>query len=310
MQAFHTGYLDYLSYHQIWFAEYGNPDGIPIIALHGGPGGGCDENFLQFFDLSKWRVILFDQIGTNRSTPFASLEHNTTQDQVAVMEQLRNFLGIKQWVLFGGSWGSLLALVYTQCNPGPVLGLILRGIFLGTKQQYLQIWHGLAHFFPKEYEALMAICPRENLIQGFYQKVTDERKNIALKAATAFCRYDFSASYVKLSRLALNKMLKNEKSTLAIAKLFTHYCINQFFIDEAQIMKNLKKIIHLPLHIVNGRLDLITPPQYAYQLHQAWPNSKLHIVEGAGHSQYEPGITKQLIRSTDEIMQQLPPKPA
>jgi proline iminopeptidase len=305
MEAFHSGYLTYLSHHQIWFAEYGNPNGTPVIALHGGPGAGCDESFLQFFDLSKWRVILFDQIGCHRSTPFISLEHNTTQDLVAVMEQLRNQLNINQWVLLGGSWGSLLALVYAQTHPQAVLGLILRGIFLGQKQQYLHIWHGLAHFFPEYYEDLLAISPTGDLIQGYYQLLTHENKEIALKAAKTFCRYDFAASYVQLSPKTQQDMLNNEQLVLGVATLFTHYCIHHFFINDTQLMEDIGKINHLPLHIINGRLDLITPTQYAYQLHQAWPNSKLHIVEGAGHSQNEPGITQQLMRCTAEMLQQL-----
>lgn len=303
ISPYEEGTLQVSPTHRIWYAQYGNPKGVPVVVLHGGPGFGCSPRDMRFFDPQFYRIILLDQRGAGRSTPHASLEENNTQKLVADIEALRAHLQVTQWVIFGGSWGSALALTYAQAHPERCLGFVLRGIFLGTKAEVLQLWYGMKDTFPEVWDEFNAFIPpneQADLISAFHKRLNDPDPKVHMPAALAFAKYDFTAAFALTAPL-IDAMLRDEKMVLGVARIFTHFTTHDFFLEPDQIVRNLKKINHLPLFIVHGRFDTICRAKVAYELAKNWPGSKLSFIQDAGHSAAEPGIAKALVEATQKM---------
>lgn len=289
--------------HTLWFAEYGNKHGIPVLVVHGGPGGGCGPRDMRFFDPQFYRIILCDQRGAGRSLPSAETRENTTFDLIADMETLRMHLGVEKWLLFGGSWGTALSLAYGQAHANRCLGFILRGVFLGTKSEYLKLWYNMGDFYPEAYEAYENFIPeseRKDLIGAYHRRLSDPNPHVQQQAAKAFCAYDFTCATL-FDKSQLPFQLEDQRKVLALAKLFTHYSMNEFNFTDDQLMNNLARITHLPAVIVHGRYDIICRVSSAYRLHRAWPQSKLHIVQDGGHASYEPSMAEVLVAAGNEF---------
>lgn len=245
-KPFHEGYLRVSSLHELWYAEYGNPKGIPVIVLHGGPGAGCNDDDMKFFDPQFWHIILLDQRGARHSKPFGEMRENTTHNLISDLEALRKKLRIDKWLIFGGSWGSTLAIAYGEAHPEHVLGFILRGIFLARKSENWHLWYGMHNTFPDVWQDFNDFLPKEqqhDLIQSYYQLVMNPDPNIAMPAAKAFLRYDLTCSFLKISTAQLEKFLTNDSFTLGVSRTFIHYSVNHFFLRENQLLDNIKKLI-------------------------------------------------------------------
>lgn len=296
------GFLDVSTLHKIFYAVYGNPNGVSVVVLHGGPGGGCDDTMVQFFDLNKWNVIMLDQRGAMRSEPFGCLEENTTQHLVNDIETLKMHLRINKWIVFGGSWGSSLALLYAQEYPDSCLGLILRGAWLAREQDYLHLFYGMGKFFPEAYKAVVQHIPekeRNDLFLAYYRRIFDSDSKVRLTAAQTFMRFDAICSTYQLNPSFVEEMMKNDKAVLGVTKIFFHYAKNNFFLEADQILSRMEKIAHLPAVIVQGRYDIVCPPEIAYSLYENWSGSNLWIIPNGGHSDDEPPMVAGLVAATD-----------
>lgn len=292
--------------HVLYVDESGTPDGLPVVFVHGGPGAGCDALSRRFFDPSLYRIITFDQRGCGRSTPHASLENNTTWDLVADMERIREFLGIDKWVLFGGSWGSTLALAYAQSHPERVQGLILRGIFLCRPQDFHWFYQeGASRMFPDFWQDYLAPIPLEErgeMMQAYYKRLTGSDEIAQMQAAKAWSAWEGRTATLRPNPDVLERF---HEHALSIARIECHYFVNNAFLQSDQLLRDMPKIAHLPGVIVHGRYDVICPLDNAWALHQAWPNSELFIIRDAGHSAGEPGIVDALVRASNEMAQRL-----
>ena len=241
-------YLKVSEIHSIFYAAYGNPKGIPVVILHGGPGIGCDDSLSRFFDLDRWNVIMFDQRGAMRSQPFCCMEENSTQHSIEDIESLRKHLGIEKWVVFGGSWGSTLAMLYGQEHPDRCKGFILRGIFLAREQDSLHLFYGMGKVFPEAYEPFLNFIPleeRDDLISAYYKRFTDPNPEIRKTAAYLLLQYVFTCSTHLPNPALMEKLLQNDRLILSTATSFFHYLRNQFFIEPNQILSRMEKIAHL-----------------------------------------------------------------
>ncbi|QUY40770.1 prolyl aminopeptidase [Acaryochloris marina] len=302
-----TGKLQVSDLHTLHYEEVGNPQGKPAIFLHGGPGGGIDPVYRQYFDPQEWRLVLFDQRGCGQSTPHAELKENTTWDLVRDIETLRQHLDIDQWVVFGGSWGSTLALAYSQTHPESCKGLILRGIFM-LRHQELQWFYqeGASNIFPDAWEAYLQPIPleeRQDLISAYYRRLTSNDPNIQLEAAKAWSVWEATTSKL-LPDPELQEKCGEDTFATAFARIECHYFMNKGFLDtEDQLMRGCDRIQHLPIVIVQGRYDVVCPVISAWELHQQLPQSELQIIADAGHSITEPGIRNALIEATDRFAQ-------
>ena len=294
--------------HSLYVELCGNPHGIPVVVMHGGPGGGCGPSSRRFFDPNNYHIILMDQRGAGRSLPHASLEANTTQHLISDFELLRCELDISKWLLFGGSWGSTLAIAYAQAHSGQVLGLILRGIFLGRKKDVDWIYEtgGASRMFADYWRVFQkpllntAAEATGQMVNHYYELLcgSDELKRFA--AAKAWATWEGS-----IATLAPNPPLVDNFAdghfALALARIECHYFVNQCFLKPNQLLRNMHKISHLPGIIVHGRYDMICPAEQAFEIHDVWQECQLHIVRGAGHAQQEPGIVDNLIKATREF---------
>jgi len=294
--------------HSLYIEECGCEDGEPIVFLHGGPGAGCENHHRRFFDPDKYRIILFDQRGCGRSTPHAELEKSTAWALVADMEVIRQQLGVERWSLFGGSWGSTLALAYAQTHADRVSGLILRGIFLARQQDIDWFYQqGASRVFPdywQDYIQPVAEEDRENMVQAYYDLLTSEDEDIKINAARAWSIWEGrTASLVPNSNI-LNHF-GDPYAALSIARIECHYFMHDSFLQPNQILRDAYKIKHIPTYIVHGRYDMICPVEQAWALHRALPGSNLDIIAGAGHSLMETGITQALLKVTDEMLKRL-----
>jgi len=293
--------------HEIYWEECGNPAGKPVVFLHGGPGAGCDARARRFFDPARYRIVLFDQRGCGRSRPHASLEHNTTWDLVADIEQLRELLGIGRWQVFGGSWGSTLALAYAESHPACVTELVLRGIFLLRKREldwFYEKGAGAGSMYPDFREQYLAAIPeaeQDNMMQAFYRRLTGADRAAALAAARAWAIWEGSTSYLMLDADNVHKW-GEEEFALAVARIECHYFVNGGFLKaESQLLDDIGHIRHIPAVIVQGRHDVVCPMMTAWDLHRVWPEADFRVVGDAGHSALEPGITDELVRATDRF---------
>jgi len=289
--------------HALYWEECGRRDGVPIVFLHGGPGGGCLPHHRRFFDPAYWRIVLFDQRGAGRSTPSADLVDNTTWHLVSDLERLRAHLGIERWALFGGSWGSTLALAYAQTHPERCLGLVLRGIFLATPGEIEWFMHGMANFFPEAWRAFSHFLPeaeRDDLLANYYARLTDPDPAVHLPAAHAWDRYEGACSTL-LPRTDPWATVENDTTALAIARIEAHYFVHRAFFAEDELIGNLHRIRHLPATIIQGRYDVVCPPATAAELARSWPEAEFIVVPDAGHSVREPGITRELVAAVEAL---------
>ncbi len=304
-KPYDESYLQVSDLHRIHYREFGNPEGIPVVVLHGGPGFGCADIWSSFFDPEKYRVIMFDQRGAQRSTPSAEMQGNTPQDLVEDMEKLRKHVSVDKWYVFGGSWGSTLSLLYSEKHPDRVWGLILRGVFLARAKDSLNVFYGMRNTYPEVWDNMVQeIGEKEDsdLISTIYKMLMDLDPEIHMRAARALMVYDTICAFLKPDADLVAKAVDNDQMTLTVARTFTHYAINHFFIEEDQILQHIDKIKDIPAIIVQGRYDVICPPAQAYELHKRLTNSKLWIIQDAGHSSSEPSIAKALKRAMDVIV--------
>ena len=305
IEPYDTGFLK-KGKHKIYYEQCGNPKGKPAIFLHGGPGGGCGSLSRRFFNPKKYRIILFDQRGCGRSKPHTCLEDNTTWHLIEDIESIREILDIKKWLVFGGSWGSTLAIAYAQKHPKNVSQLVLRGIFM-LRQKELQWFYqyGASEMYPEDWQGFLKEIPeneRDNLIEA-YRKIfygDDEEKK--LSAAKAWSKWEASCSFINYNPDAVKDSL-NAEFALAFALIENHYFVNKGFLDnENQLLENIDIIRNIPAVIIQGRYDVVCPPTTAYELHSKWPESELVIAPFSGHSAFEKEITHELIKATNKFI--------
>jgi len=291
--------------HTLYYEEAGNPEGKPVVFLHGGPGGGIVPMYRQFFDPARWRIILFDQRGCGQSTPHAELADNTTWDLVADIEKLRSHLEIAHWSVFGGSWGSTLALAYAQTHPAQCDGLILRGIFMLRPKEIEWFYQsGASYIFPDAWEGYLAPIPaaeQHELVAAYYRRLTSTDASIRQAAAKAWSVWEASTSKL-IPDADLMERFGEGSFADAFARIECHYFINGgFFRSPEQLLENIDAIRHIPAVVVQGRYDVVCPMISAWDLHRAWPEADFIVVADAGHSATEPGITSALIAATDRF---------
>ena len=290
--------------HTIHVEESGNPNGKPVIFLHGGPGGGIEPIYRQYFDPEKWRIIIFDQRGCGQSTPHAELRENTTWDLVTDIEKIREHLEIDKWVVFGGSWGSTLSLSYAITHPDRCKGLVLRGIFMIRKKEIDWLYQeGTSNIYPDAWEHYLKPIPedeRHDLVVAYYKRLTSEDENVRIEAAKAWSIWEASTSKLFQSEDFLHQF-EEPKVAEAFARIECHYFINSgFFKTDEWLLENVDKIRHIPAVIVQGRYDVVCPMVSAWELHQAFPEADFEIVQDAGHSMTEEGIAAKLVEYTDK----------
>lgn len=300
-----TGHLKVSELHEIYYEACGNPNGKPVVFLHGGPGGGLIDKYRQYFDPNLYNIILFDQRGCGKSTPFAELRENTTWDLVSDIEKLRHHLDIKSWAVFGGSWGSTLALAYAQTHPTSVEALFLRGIFMLRKKEIDWFYQeGASFLYPDAWEYYQNAIPKEerhDYIKAYYKRLTGSDLSERSKAAKAWSIWEGSTSKLIPDNDFIERFGEDDFAD-AFARIECHYFINNGFLKEdEQLLNNVDKIRHIPTIIVQGRYDVVCPMISAWELHKAWPEAKFEVIKDAGHSLSETGITDTLIRATDNF---------
>jgi proline iminopeptidase len=303
IEPYDTGRLKVSDLHEIYYEQAGNPNGKPVVFLHGGPGGGIVPEYRQFHDPNAYRVILFDQRGSGKSTPHASLEENTTWDLVADIEKLREHCGIEKWQVFGGSWGSTLSLAYAETHPERATELVLRGIFLCRKKEIQWFYQqGASAIFPDVWEEYVKVIPeaeRGDMVAAYHRRLTSSDEAVLLEAARAWSIWEGSTSKLFFDEDSIEKFADAEFAK-AFARIECHYFINNcFFPSDNFLLENVGKIRHIPAVIVHGRYDVVCPIMSAWDLHRAWPEAKLQITPDAGHSMMEPGNVSGLVEATD-----------
>jgi len=289
--------------HELHVEQSGNPDGVPVIFFHGGPGAGLSPLHRRFFDPAAYRVILFDQRGSGRSTPLGELRENTTWDLVADAERIRERLGIEKWLVFGGSWGSTLGLAYAETHPERCTGLILRGIFLSRRSEVLWTFGGGAQrVFPDGWADFLAPLDeseRSDVLAAYHRRLNAEDPAVRRQAALAWNRWEELGSYLVAHSYSVAE--EDVPAEIALARIEAHYFVNGAFLsDDEQLLRDVEKVKHLPCVIVQGRYDMVCPAVSAWDLHRAWPGSRLAIVPASGHSADEPGIVSALVDATEE----------
>lgn len=294
--------------HELYLEECGNPEGIPALFLHGGPGAGCEPYHRRFFDPQRYRLVLFDQRGCGRSRPHAELTDNTTWHLVADIEAIREHLGIDRWLVFGGSWGSTLALAYAETHPGRVLGLILRGIFLCRDREIRWFYQeGASRIFPDYWQDYLHPIPeseRVDLLSAYHRRLTGDNELARLAAAKAWSLWEGRTATL-LPNVDVLKHFGSPRTALALARIECHYFVHQTFLEPDQLLRDAPRLASIPGVIVQGRYDLICPLESAWALHQAWPASELRIIPDAGHSAFETGTRRALVGATDQFADRL-----
>ena len=299
-----TGMLQVSDVHTIAWEQSGSADGVPVVVIHGGPGGGGQPSYRQYFDPAAFNIIQFDQRGCGKSTPYAELEGNNTQASVSDLEALRAHLGLEKWHVFGGSWGSTLSLIYAQHHPERVMSLVLRGIFMCRKSELHWFYQdGASHLFPDAFEPYRNHIPTEeqnDLISAYYKRLTSDDVEIRRAAAKEWTRWEMATSRLFPDPEYLEKA-DDLDFAVAFARIECHYFINGIFVEEGFILKRAKTIEHIPTVIVQGRYDVVCPPRSAWELHKAMPQSRLVMVPDAGHSMGEVSIARELVAATDAL---------
>ncbi len=294
--------------HTLYVEESGNPDGMPVVFLHGGPGGACEPGHRRFFNPEAYRIILFDQRGAGKSRPHASLEDNTTWELVADIEKIREMLEIERWVVFGGSWGSTLALAYAQTHPGRVLGLILRGVFLARDEDVHWFFGGhAARVYPEAWEHFIEPIPadeRGDLIGAYYRRLTSDNEIVRMGAAKAWSIWEGSSVTLLPDKNVVDHF-SDPHIALSIARLECHYFTHGCFLRPNQLLDDMDRIQHLPGYIVHGRYDMVCPIDQALQLKRRWDKATLKVVNDAGHAVTEPGISNALVECCNAMLESL-----
>ena len=308
IEPFDTGYLAVGDGHEIYYEQSGNPDGKPAVFVHGGPGGGGDVNARRFFDPNRYRIVVFDQRGSGRSRPHASLEANTTWHLVADMELLRRHVGLDRWLVFGGSWGSTLALAYAETHPRAVTELVLRGIFLLRKVELTWFYQfGASLLFPDQWAKYVAPIPleeRHDLLAAFHRRLLSDDPTVRLEAARAWSVWEGATSSL-LANPKREETFGTPEFALALARIEAHYFVNRgFFEHENQLLDGVERIRKIPGVIVHGRYDVVCPIDTVFELARRWPEADFRIVPDAGHSAYEPGIASELVAATDRFAEE------
>jgi len=304
IEPYRSGRLEVGDGHSLYWEQCGNPDGKPAVMLHGGPGAGCSPDHRRQFDPERYCVTLFDQRGCGRSTPHASLEANTTWHLVDDIERLRETLGIDEWMVFGGSWGSTLALAYAQTHPARATELVLRGIFTFRRTELDWLYqYGASEIFPDKWEEFLAAIPADehgDMVAAFHRRLTGDDPAERLAAAKAWSKWE-AETVTLLPNPHVIEEHTGDDFAIAIARIENHYMINKGWLDEGQLIDNAGKLAGIPGVIVQGRYDCCTPPAAAWDLKRAWPEVELEIVPDGGHLFNEPGILDGLIRATDRF---------
>ena len=299
-----TGMLQVSDVHTIAWEQSGSADGVPVVVIHGGPGGGGQPSYRQYFDPAAFNIIQFDQRGCGKSTPYAELEGNNTQASVSDLEALRAHFGLEKWHVFGGSWGSTLSLIYAQHHPERVMSLVLRGIFMCRKSELHWFYQdGASHLFPDAFEPYRNHIPTEeqsDLISAYYKRLTSDDVEVRRAAAKEWTRWEMATSRLFPDPEYLEKA-DDLDFAVAFARIECHYFINGIFVEEGFILKRAKTIEHIPTVIVQGRYDVVCPPRSAWELHKAMPQSRLVMVPDAGHSMGEVSIARELVSATDAL---------
>jgi proline iminopeptidase len=304
IEPYRSGRLEVGDGHSLYWELCGNPAGTPAIFLHGGPGAGCSPDHRRLFDPDRYNVLLFDQRGCGRSTPHASLVANTTWHLVQDIERLRELVGVEQWLVFGGSWGSTLALAYAEAHPDRASALVLRGIFT-MRQEELDWFYqrGASMLFPDKWELFLAPIPeeeRDNLVEAYHRRLTGEDPAVQLECAKAWSGWE-GATITLLPDESTVAAHTADSFAIAIARIENHYMVHRGWMEEGRLIRDAAKIRHIPGVIVQGRYDACTPAVTAWDLHRAWPEAELHIIPDAGHAYNQPGILDRLIRATDSF---------
>jgi proline iminopeptidase len=299
-----TGPVDEGGGHQVYWELCGNPDGIPVVFLHGGPGGGCSPMQRRLFDPRLYRILLFDQRGCGRSAPHASLENNTTWHLVADIERLREMTRTPCWLVFGGSWGSTLALAYAQAHPERATGLILRGILTLRRAELLWYYQeGASWLFPDKWERFLAPIPpaeRGDLMAAYRKRLTGDDAQARIEAARAWSLWE-GETLTLLPNPEITAQHGEDHYALAFARIENHYFVHGAWLEEGQLLRDVPRIAHLPGVIVQGRYDIATPARTAWDLHRAWPAASFRLIDNAGHATTEPGVLTALINATDDF---------
>ena len=291
--------------HTLYIEECGNPEGLPAVFLHGGPGAGLSSYHRRFFDPARWRVVLFDQRGAGKSMPFASLDANTTQHLVDDIEKVREHLGIERWLVFGGSWGSTLALAYAETHPDRITGLVLRGIFLGRDEElrwFNEADGGARRIFPERWACFRDFIPeaeRGNMVDAYWRRLDGDDEAVRLAAAHAWGDYEGGSTTLEHDPTAAG-IFADPQTALSVARLEAHYFRHGMFLQPGQVLRDIGRIRHIQGVIVHGRYDIICPAKTAFDLHEAWPEADFHLVL-AGHAASEPAIVGKLIEATDRF---------
>ena len=302
-----TGRLALDAVHSMYWEECGNPRGAPVVFLHGGPGGGIAPDHRRYFDPSFYRIVLYDQRGAGQSMPLGDLADNTTRHLVADLERLRAHLGVPRWLVFGGSWGSTLALAYAEAHPERALGLVLRGVFLARDWEIRWFMHEMGHVFPEAWNAFAGFLPaheRGDLLGNYYRRLTSPEPAVHMPAAHAWSRYESSCSTL-LPDPDLVAHFDEDAVALAIARIEAHYFAHGLFLEPDELLRGVGRLRTLPCTIVQGRYDIVCPIRSADDLHRAWPEAQYVVVPDAGHSAREPGIARELVAATDRFRARL-----
>ncbi len=303
IEPYRTGMLQVDARHQIYWEESGNPAGVPIAFVHGGPGAGTAPLHRRYFDPRHYRIVLFDQRGAGRSTPTGEIANNTTQDLITDMEALRRHLGIDKWFLFGGSWGSSLALAYGEAFPDRCRGFILRGIFLCRGSEIEWFLHGMGMIFPEAHRNFVGFLPQEeraDILGNYHRRLVDPDPQVHLPAARAWSAYEGACSTLLPSPETVTAF-QQDRMALGLARIEAHYFKHDLFLSDAALLSGVDRIRHLPAIIVQGRYDIVCPIVSADELHRAWPEADYVVVPDAGHSAMEPGVRRALLRAVEQF---------
>jgi proline iminopeptidase len=289
--------------HELYVEQSGNPEGVPVVFIHGGPGGGTDPLHRRYFDASRYRIVLFDQRGAGRSTPHACLDDNDTWSLIGDLEKIREDIGVDRWHVFGGSWGSTLSLAYAATHPERVRSLVLRGIFLLRESEVRWFYQeGASYLFPDAWEGFVAPIPddeRHDLLHAYHRLLTGDDEDAKLRAARAWSVWEASTSRL-IPDPGLVARCSADRFALALARIECHYFVNKgFFANDGWLLEQVPRFRHVPCSIVQGRYDAVCPPKTAWELSRAWPEAKLEIIANAGHASSEPGVVDALLRATD-----------
>jgi proline iminopeptidase len=303
LEPYRSGMLALDGVHSMYWEESGNRNGVPAVFLHGGPGAGCSAQHRRFFDPSWYRIVLYDQRGAGKSRPLAELHDNTTAHLVDDLDALRRHLGIESWLVFGGSWGSTLALAYAQRFPERCLGLVLRGIFLCRDAEIEWFLHGMARFFPEHWQNFAGFLPppeRASLLESYSARLNHPDPRVHMPAAQAWSAYEGACSTLLPDEQAAGHF-SNTRLALGLARIECHYFMHKGFMADGALLAGTQRLARVPGIIVQGRYDMVCPPESAYALHEAWRGSLLTVVPDAGHSAWEPGIRRALVGATESF---------